>query len=199
MFGRRPLWSSLLLLALPGAASCDSETSGIEEDHGYILLRLSPAADTPDDWAAGTATFSINVQYGACLADFYEENPTWKANEVDGMPVFEAWNGMLCTLPVEGRADCTVESIFQEFSNISALLVRYTPTNVEALNGAVVPIGPLPTQAMAGCEPRVRFEPGAAIGVEHIGERVWEAMSFSSETAVVGQDEIVEAEVSVFY
>lgn len=198
MSSKRWIASSLLAVALGANTGCSEEQPGIEEDHGYILMRLVPAADTRDDWASGSTTFTVSVQYDSCLQEFYEAHPRWRENDVDGMPIFDAWEGMLCELPVDDLVGCQVESIFQEFSNTSQLLIRFTPTDLDGMNGTVVPIGPFPTEAMAGCEPVVRIESGAAVGVEFIGEKIWEAVGFSSETAVVGQDEIVEGEVIVF-
>ncbi len=189
---------SLLLLASLGAA-CSEDDAALTEEHGYILLRLTPAEGVTDQWASGTTSFTVSVQYGECLRTFYEDNPTWQGREPDGLPIFEEWQDTLCSLSVPDIADCEVQSISQEFSAVSLMLIRYTPNDVPGLTDAVVPVGPFPTEAMVGCTPIVELQPGGAVGVEDIGERVWEAIAFSSERAVVGQEEIIDVEIGVFF
>lgn len=170
----------------------------VTEEHGHIKLRLVPTPGSEDDWFAGSNNFSVNLQYDACLEQFYKEHPSWRERESNGEPIFDEWHETLCNLSVPDRIDCSIETIAQEFSATSQLLVRYTPTAVDALGNGVVVVGPLPTQAMAGCVPIVRLEAGAVVGTEDIGEKIWQGMSYSADTATTNQDEIIIVEVGAF-
>lgn len=167
-----------------GGGMEDPETTGVLRDgHGSVMLSLTRGVGVDDDPFGGTATVRAMLDYGPCLRDFYEGDPNWQPSGEDGQPVFERWADELCA---QSTTDCTVDEIEQNLSTDRRLTVTYAVSG--ELENRQLAFGPLPTEALAGCEPIVEVRtPDAVLGVETSGSQIWEIRSFRPDAAKTDQ------------
>ena len=167
-----------------GGGTEDPETSGVLRDgHGTIALALSRSEGVDDSPFAGTATVRATLHYGSCLRDFYDSKANWRPTGDDGQPVFERWADELCQ---QTEMDCTVDEIEQNLQGDRRLTVTYAVQG--ELENHRLAFGPLPTEALAECEPIVELrDSGQVFGVEGSGSQVWEVRSFRPDDAKTDQ------------
>jgi hypothetical protein len=166
---------SLMMLPL----GCEEESE--PDDHGSIHIQFN---GTGPEIFAGTSRITANVSYGAeCLGSFYESNSNWAYDGVDGGDVFEEWKDRLCDQGEFDRiVDCEVISIEQQSTMTGLKLkVHYKITGSD-LYLREVRVGPIPTEALAGCYPTMKIDAGSVGGFDDVdplsGGQVWNIESY---------------------
>lgn len=194
---RRPkAAAALCLLLVAPLAGCPGEDP-VDLDHGVVWLQLLRGESEAENPYVGTAKLEITLLYLECLIDFYETNPDYQQDGVEGALVFgtsedggEGWRDRLCEVSNPNRANCTVDSFRQELVAARQLTVTYT---IEGdLENKEVPFGPVPKAELAACEaggqPIVRVgSNGAVRGLTGSGETLWNTEAFNPAEAATDQ------------
>jgi hypothetical protein len=191
----------LACVALTSLAGCPGEDEVLT--HGTIKLEMRRSDNQESNPYVGTARVSITMTYEKCLADLYEAKPDLRQTGRDGELVFgteelggEGWIDRLCEPgSVSKQADCSVISIEQVLDPVKQLTVEYAITG--ELEGRVLPFGPLPTKATAGCEDAiVRVAIGGVRGYDGEGVTIWTASAITPTKAVTDQGGEVTVEAA---
>lgn len=153
---------------------------GCQEDvsvdtHDTVRAAFRRGAALADSPFGGTAVIELTLEYDACFKAFYDLNPNYVLDGVDGAPIFggeelggEGWQDRLCNQADPGLVQCTVASYQQvlETGVAPSLTVRYAVTG-EVEDRELI-VGPLPTTELADCEggvtPRVRLTGARGLG-----------------------------------
>lgn len=168
----------------------------VEPDtHGVVQVAFRRGGAAADSPFGGTVAIELTAEYDTCFKAFYDTNPNYVVDGVDGAPVFggedlegEGWQDRLCDDSDPSLVQCTVVSYQQvlETGIPPTLTVRYSVMgNVEdrELN-----FGPLPTADLADCEggvsPRVRLTGARGLGA---GDTPIWRMENGGEEATPGQ------------
>jgi hypothetical protein len=192
---RRSNAAALCLLLAAPLAGC---TDPVEElDHGVVWMKLQRGESEAENPYVGTAKIEVTLLYLECIIGFYEGNPDYQQEGVEGALVFgtqedggEGWKDRLCEVSNPARADCTVDSFRQELVAARQLTVTYSvegdPEDRE------LPFGPLPLPELAACEgggqPIVRVgSNGAVRGLSGSGDTIWNTEAFDPPEAFTGQ------------
>ncbi len=160
----------------------DTGEGSLGDMHGVVTLQFQAAEGAPATILDGTARVSVTLGYASCVRDFYNANPSWARDGVDGMPVFDAAIATgLCGFGEANDAACSIMSLSQNVTVAYALNLEYTVTG--PLAGNVLRAGPLPTPALSLCEAdenAVLIGSAEAIrGLDGAGNTLWQAESFS--------------------
>jgi hypothetical protein len=149
-------------LALAAVLSLTGCPPGDDLQHGVIKIDPRPAANLTATVFNGTTHVQLSMAYNECLRGFYEREPDWTQNGIDGHSVFadreadgEGWFDRLCDNPQTDQAGCEVERIEQHI-DAGTLQVRYrvTTSNLDLL---FLKFGPVPLEDLAGCRPVMRL------------------------------------------
>ncbi len=179
------------------AADESSTGPDVELQHGFVRVQLQAAKGEERDPFAGTARMQITLNYEQCIFDFYVDNPDWRPDGPDGEAVFgssdlggEGWYDRLCSVDAPDIADCDVAMIEQQLDPIPVLRISYVVSG--DLDGKVIPFGPLPTAALAGCteavQPTVRLSNGnLVVGYDDGSAEIWDGADY--DPAIVATDE----------
>jgi hypothetical protein len=184
----------------PADTSAGDSTTGpdVELQHGFVRVQLQRAADAPADPFVGTERVQITLNYEQCLFDFYVDQPDWQPSGDDGESVFgsaelggEGWFDRLCHVDVPDLVDCEVASIEQQLDPIPVLRITYVVMG--ELDGGILPFGPLPTAALAGCVdpvlPTVRLSNGnLVVGFDGGNAKIWDGTTFAPELAATDDE-----------
>gem|GEM_PF-1480417 len=171
-----------LIPALTLFAGCDDSGS---DDHGTIKIQMN-VNDTSTNVFAGTKRVVVRVKYGeSCLKSFYKETkPSWAALGTDGAPVFEEWSSRLCDSgEFSSVPDCEVMNIQQiedpNNGNLS-LQVEYK-INDPDIYLKEFRVGPIPTEALAGCHPKIIVNDSSVQGFSETsgGAQEWRVASYN--------------------
>jgi hypothetical protein len=165
----------------------DPQDGSLGDQHGVILLEFQRPEGVAEDPFVGTARVSVTMSYLECLVAFYDTNPAWWQDGVDGAVIFETAAGPagLCSKDPPS-APCTVLAINQNVDVAQAINIEYTVSG--GLEGQTLRVGPVPTAALAACapgtSPALRIGGGGAIrGLDAGGAVLWEALSFAPDQA----------------
>jgi hypothetical protein len=186
--------------------AADETTTGpdVELQHGFVRVQLQ-AADGERDPFAGTARMQITLNYEQCIFDFYVANPDWRPDGPDGEGVFgssdlggEGWYDRLCSVDVPDIADCDVAMIEQQLDPIPVLRITYVVSG--DLDGKVVPFGPLPMLALAGCSdevlPTVRLSNGnLVVGYDDASTEIWDGGTYDPSTAATDDEAAIVVQI----
>ena len=194
-----------------GVVACDKGDSAGNGDgdgdqvHGTIRVLLD-RSDPDVDPFSGTSEVVLQVHYlDDCLVPFYTEtHPEYAEDGEAGAPVFEAWASRLCDptesfnangVPCDGVEIEQVENIATESL---FLRVSYQITD-DDMTQRELAVGPLPTEALAECTPRVQLSGGSAIGFDDNGNQIWGIASLPSQsTAQTNQGPAMNLEIQSF-
>ncbi|HET6585320.1 MAG TPA: hypothetical protein VFG69_17800 [Nannocystaceae bacterium] len=196
-----------------GASTGAVDTSGgggttgpdVELQHGFVRVQLQRAASQESDPFAGTERVQITLNYEQCLFDFYVEEPDWTPTGPDGESVFgsadlggEGWFDRLCHVDVPDLVDCEVASIEQQLDPIPVLRITYVVSG--ELDGRVLPFGPLPTAALAGCVdpalPSVRLGSGSlVVGFDGANAKIWDGTTFAPMSAATDDETAIAVDI----
>lgn len=193
----------------PADTSAGESTTGpdVELQHGFVRVQLQRAAEQPADPFVGTDRVQITLNYEQCLFDFYVESPDWQPSGDDGVTVFgsadlggEGWFDRLCQVDVPDLVDCEVASIEQQLDPIPVLRISYVVTG--ELDGRVLPFGPLPTAALAGCVdpalPTVRLSNGnLVVGYDGTNTKIWDGSTFAPEIAATDDEAPIVVDIVI--
>lgn len=197
---RLPLLLPLLAsaLALPGCPSEDEDLT-----HGYIKMELRRGQNQAESPYPGTVEIVATVQYDKCIADFYDANPNYQQDGVDGELVFgseelggEGWIDRLCDGAENDQVDCTVLEIRQQLNvQPKHLVVRYK-INGPNLETRFLKVGPFPTTETAQCDAGglaiVRVPGNAAVGYDANGNQIWVPGTVTPSQAETNQGQRIE-------
>jgi hypothetical protein len=180
------------------SGSGESESTGavIEwpYDHAYVKVSFAPPADAPDASILDqTAKVVIAMEYGECLAAYYEANPFVRQDGELGAGIFgdaaaggEGWKDLLCSPLFGDHASCSIVWITQRIDSEQTLTITYDVTE----NLATKPLffGPLPTPDTANCmgdlTPSVRiYDTTKVRGIDMMENNLWEAASWVPDEA----------------
>ena len=194
MFNRAATASVLSLTCLLAAVACTEETP---DDHGSVAVRILPAAGMTE-YFGQTSLVTIQVRYNSCLSEFYETNPSYQTDGVEGSLVFETWKDRLCN-PEEftNLADCTVAG-YQQFldGDLPQIRVTYEITDGTSIPNAQFRVGPFPLEDLAGCAPTVEVPAAGVAGLDVEQKVIWRGTSVDSEnTASPNQGADIEVTV----
>lgn len=180
------------------AADESSTGPDVELQHGFVRVQLQTAEGEQRDPFVGTTRMQITLNYEQCIFDFYVANPDWRPDGADGEAVFgaadlggEGWYDRLCSVDIPDIADCDVAMIEQQLEQIPVLRISYTVSG--DLDGKVVPFGPLPTAALAGCEgdatPTVRLSNGnLVVGYDEGSAEIWDGADYDPAIAATDDE-----------
>lgn len=184
--------------------TADSTGGGIEGgslgmDHGVVTLELGRDTQEVDDPFVGTARVEVTLLYLECLIDFYDANPSWQQDGVDGSVVFDAALATgLCDPADPTLIECSVAGFTQELDTGKMLTVRYDVTG--PLEDRQLRFGPLPTQELAACPagglPIVRISSGAVRGFDAAGAMLWALESFQPPEGATDQGAVLRIRVA---
>jgi hypothetical protein len=186
-------FSSLCLLA---AVACTEEAA---DDHGSVAVRVLPAAGNTAYFPA-TTQVTIQVRYNTCLSEFYDTNPSYQIDGVEGSEVFSAWQDKLCDGgEFSNLADCTVETYDQFLDDaLPQMRVTYGINDGATIPNAQLRVGPIPLEDLAGCPPTIEIPAAGVSGLDVAGNVIWRGTSVDSEnTARPNQGADVEVTVDM--
>jgi hypothetical protein len=182
-----------LLLAVPAIALLTGCPEEEPEDYGTINYFFDRAG--AEDPFTGTTEVVLSADYlDDCLAGedgFYTTNPQYLKDGKDGAAAFEEWAGRLCDPGEDFNArgiDCEVKVIEQiDATDRFTLRVTYEIFD-DDMTQRELAFGPLPTEHLAGCEPRVQLFGDAAFGRNSQGDVIWSVQTLpGSPTAATNQ------------
>ena len=148
----------------------------------------------------------ITLNYEQCIFDFYAANPEWRQDGSEGESVFgsldqggEGWFDRLCDVDVPDLVECEVASIEQQLEPIPVLRITYLVSG--DLDGRVVPFGPLPTLALAGCADdvllTVRLTNGnLVVGYDGGNTEIWDGADYAPNIAATDQDDPIVVDIT---
>ena len=174
--------------------------AGCEEDpappdtHGFVKIGLlRGTAETMSPYT-GTSKIRVTMTYDSCFAGFYESNPNWTQNGVDGAPVFgtvddggEGWRDRLCSPLDTSQAECSIDSFDQNLTMAQQLTIIYSVG--QDLENRFLKFGPLPLISeipefeCEGGAPRVTIQAQQVTGENNSGATIWSGQSLESEGA----------------
>lgn len=175
---------------------CDAAEGPCDPDgFAAVTIELQRSASEPISPFLGTASIKASLHYEDCLADFFiSESPNYQFDGVDGGEVRDDWmNGRLCDKQCHDKAipECAVTDMTQTLNtggatDLTFLSVTYALAS-DDIEGLHLPVGPFPTESVAGCSPLVSLEASSVQGFDANGECLWKVASFDNPTAAVGQ------------
>lgn len=181
------------LLGVSMLSGCPEEEP---ENFGTIRIEISPLGGNLEI-LAGTTEVVATVNYESCLRDFYlQRNPTYQQDGVDGEPVFTDFETRLCTdyPDIPGCEITTIEQTLVEANDVYTLKVTYKITDNDPANLAYreFHVGPLPTEAFAGCgegqSPLVELRQTGLLGRDSGGTQIWRISTLPAQnSAEAGQ------------
>ncbi len=180
--------------------ACQSDPKPLTQ--GVVKLLFQRAENQGGSPYPGTQRVIATLSYQPCLIDYYERNPSQKADGRDGEAVFgsaelggEGWTDRLCDTDVPGGVDCEVESIEQQINVATNNQLTVTYTLTEDLEYGVLPFGPLPTEETAACPDDLPYARVKAVdGYNGAGGRLWRTQNFNPDRAYTNQGE----EISIY-
>jgi hypothetical protein len=196
MFSRAAIVSALSLTCLFAAVAC---TEDVADDHGSVAIRVLPAAGNTA-YFPQTTQVTIQVRYNTCLSEFYQTNPSYQIDGVEGSEVFGSWQERLCNSgEFSNIADCTVEG-YQQFLDdaLPQMRVTYGINDGASIPNAQFRVGPVPLEDLAGCAPTIEVPAAGVSGLDAAGTVIWRGTSVDSEnTARPNQGADVEVTVDM--
>jgi hypothetical protein len=190
------------------------ETQAVEETgtpsddltHGFVELQFARSESLPD-WPFSTAEISVTMEYDPCFTEFYDANPNYEADGVDGAPIFgtladggEGWRDRLCAPADPGQVACTVSEIEQQLDVASLLTVTYAVTsdveNQQLKFGPLPLIDEIPEFVCESGSPRVLVSPQQIQGRDAVGNVIWEGEALDEDMAAPGQGKAVVVKVA---
>ena len=193
--------SRLAVLAVAAlCAGCEEPPPDLT--HGYIKVQFARSEAAADSPYVGTAEVTITATYDSCFSGFYDTNPNWKADGVDGALVFgtredggEGWRDRLCADPESQQARCSVIDIEQQLDVAKLLTVTYevpeNPENRFLKFGPLPLIDQIPEFECEGGSPRMQISPQQISGQNAAGETIWEGEALDEDMAAPGQGKAV--------
>ena len=194
------LGSALLGLVALCAAGCAEEPEDLT--HGYIKVQFARSEAASDSPYVGTALVTITMTYDSCFTNFYDANPNWTQEGIDGAPVFgtlddggEGWKTRLCSDPESSQAACEVVEIGQVLDVADQLTVTYSVSDNP--ENRFVKFGPLPLDdkipefECEGGSPRMQINPQQMRGEDAGGSVIWEGEALDEDMAAPGQGKAV--------
>jgi hypothetical protein len=160
--------------------------------HGVIKIDPRPLEGQGSAVFNGTTEVLLSMLYEPCLRDFYQQQPSWSQDGIDGHSVFgpredggEGWFDRLCDDPEQGQADCEVISINQFLDMGQQLQVRLRVENPN-LEQVFLKFGPIPLRELAGCAPEMHVGTNPAQGFSSSG-RIWTTQTWNDSRAAPNQ------------
>ena len=167
-----------------------AEVEGLEQ-HGTVRVQVVPVDDDPAVFE-DTAGVRVTVHYLACLESFYlGAGTSWKQTGTKGAPVFEAFADTLCADSGGSVPDCSVAAISSTVdsgANDFVLSVDYAIADVATLSAGEFIVGPLPLEALAGCEPVVQVRSMGVSGRDAQGNQLWRVGTISGDNEATSGD-----------
>jgi hypothetical protein len=161
--------------------------------HGMIKIDPRPLEGQTGDVFNGTQEVLLAMRYEQCLADFYQQQPSWARDGIDGSSVFatreeggEGWFERLCDDPERDQAECEVVSIEQHLEADPQLHVRLRIMDSN-LEQAFLPFGPVPLAELAECQPVMRVTSNPAQGFGAGNSRLWATQTWSDSVGAPNQ------------
>lgn len=132
--------------------------------------------------------------YSECLTSYYQTNPQFRVEGLNGSQVFggyddggEGWRDRLCE-ETGGFVSCEVTGFMQLLDIQPQLRVTYqVDGDVEYRR---LHFGPLPTEAAAGCVPRIEGVSGS--GFDANGNEIWSGVLVGIGETGQGGDLVLE-------
>jgi hypothetical protein len=160
--------------------------------HGTIKLDPRPLEGQGSGVFNGTTEVLMIMRYEQCLADFYQREPSWRADGIDGSPIFgsrdeggEGWLDRLCEDLDRDQAACEVVYIDQQLDLDPQLHVRVKIDNPN-LEPSFLKFGPVPLEGLAGCRPMMRVSINPVQGFSG-STRIWDTKTFTDNVAEPNQ------------
>lgn len=190
------LGSALLGLVALCATGCQQEPEDLT--HGYIKVQFARSEAAAESPYIGTAQVQITMTYDACFTNFYDANPNWTQEGVEGGPVFgtledggEGWRDRLCDPLDAGQLRCEVVDIRQVLDVADQLTVTYAvsddPENRFVKFGPLPLVEEIPEFDCAGGSPRMQIDPRSMRGLNGGGQVIWQGEALDDDMARPGQ------------
>jgi hypothetical protein len=187
------------------ATGCPEEEPPLT--HGFVKIQLARSDSEPDTPFVGTVGILMTMTYDSCFSNFYDANPNWTQEGIDGALVFgtledgdEGWKDRLCDPLDPGQAGCEIVEIDQELDVAKQLTVRYTVSDNP--ENRFLKFGPLPLDERIpefqcdGGSPRVQINPRSIRGENQQGTVIWEGEALDSDMAAPNQGAAITVKVA---
>ncbi len=191
--------TSFLLLA--GAVALPACAPDVPPEHGYVKVQFRRSESEAESPFTGTQEVEVNLTYDACLSEFYEANPNYASDGLDGAEVFAKFSDDgskkgLCRQKGGTRtaAQCDTLNIEQDLDN-NRIRTRYRITE-QNMEDKVLSVGPIPCEELTGCEGIVSGGAGSGNGFGIGGAQAWVTTSFPERDAICGQGLPIELKVA---
>lgn len=160
------------------------------DNFGTVRIEMAPVGGDLNIFS-GTVEVVATVNYEGCLQDFYLLNqPGYQKDGPEGAEVFDEFIDKLCGY--DDTPDCEVLSIDQtllENTDVYNLRVTFRINDPSTLAYSEVHVGPLPTEAFAGCGdgelPTVDLRASGLVGFDADGVQIWRISTLPASTEAV--------------
>lgn len=189
---RFELGVALLSLVALCATGCAEEPEDLT--HGFVKVKFARGGAEADSPYIGTTEITMTMTYDSCFTNFYDTNPNWTQEGIDGALVFgtlddgdEGWKDRLCSPRDADGVECEVIEIDQELDVADQLTVTYSATG--EVENRTLKFGPLPLVDKIpefqcdGGSPRVQIDPQQIRGRNAAGNVIWEGEALDADMA----------------
>ena len=192
--------TALTAMAMLGLLTACHSDGGITLEHGVIKIQLERSESCGSSPFAATKYIVAHLSYDTCLQQFYDANPNYQPDGIDGEPVFggkdlggEGWKDRLCDNPKPDQIKCKIVAIDQLLTNVKQLKVTYQITDTTDIELKHLLFGPIPDAELAGCEAGAAplMNSPNVVGEDGTMAPTWNTSSFNPTEAATNQGQAI--------